>query len=497
MKTKRHGLIAMLVVLMVFVGAEVTYGFNLSLWDPMGKAFNSIEEKVPGLLLRGFVRNRTYYCLDGRTNHEGIAGIPKRWDFTNIFWESEFEWHYKFNSNVELVNILAFQYDAVPDWVVSLPASGNHYARHYRNFREQILRELYLGITQPSWYLRLGKQQVVWGKMEGPLGGQLNKVNPGDFREGQMQDTGDHEWYRIPTWMANFTYYWPDYYLQLLWIPDFEEDRGPYRGTTWQAPTSSGTFPPFFRIRGTDRPSESEFKNHSFGARFNLVKKGWDISFIYLWKWSYTPAFFKRAVTFNPAAPPRTPPFIVDYEYEHKRQHHIGFDVDKAFWFFNREWVFRNETIYNTDNYVSDNTETTFMPGVDGLAKRDNIECAIALEASWFKGELTTTLQPSMTHYFGWKHTDGMWPGKDLAENWYITVLALRKLWYDDRLGTFFTGYWWHHDGAFKSKLEMTWDFSDVLTMAVNYWNYSGNRDDIVGRYRDWDTAGFELMYAF
>jgi len=90
-----------------------------------------------------------------------------------------------------------------------------------------------------------------------------------------------------------------------------------------------------------------------------------------------------------------------------------------------------------------------------------------------------------------------MWPDKSLARNWYITVLALRKLWYDDRLGTFFTGYWWHHDGAFQCKSEVSFEFSDYVKLAVNYWQRMGNSDDIVGRYHNWDTIGVELSYNF
>jgi hypothetical protein len=492
-------------VVLVVVFAETSYSFDISTWNPIGEAFDTVEEKVPGLFFRGFLRNRTYYCTHGRTHSEGARGIPKRWSYNNIFWEAEFEWRYKVQNaeriNVEFVNIWNHQYDAVPDWDTSLALNGNRYTRHYREFWSQNLRELYVNIDAPSCRLRLGKQQVVWGKMEGPLGGYLNKVNPGDMRESSNQDTGDHEWYRIPTWMANITYYVSRASsLQILWIWDFEETRGPFPGTTWQPPTSSGTFPPFFNITGTDKPDQSVFKNHEFMLRYDFFVGGWDMSLVYMYDWSDKPTMFKRGVRLKPGAPPAGPPparFIVDYQYKHTRQNRFGFAVDKGFSFLGHNAVFRNETIYNTNNYVTSIKDETFDPTVNGVTKRDNLESACALEVFWLDGELLTYADTGITRYFGHNGNEGMWPGKKLEETWLISVFLVKKQWYDDRIDTGVWAYMWWHDGAQKYKAQVSYDVSDFINITLLYTAFQGNSDDIIGRYRNYDHVGLELRYSF
>src|SRR5690606_19261592 len=57
------------------------------------------------------------------------------------------------------------------------------------------LRELYLEATAGAFYLRLGKQQIVWGTADGLK--VLDVVNPQRFREFILADFEDS---RIPLW---------------------------------------------------------------------------------------------------------------------------------------------------------------------------------------------------------------------------------------------------------------------------------------------------------
>ena len=60
------------------------------------------------------------------------------------------------------------------------------------------LRELYIDTSHDDWQIRAGKQQVVWGTIDGMK--LLDLVNPTDYTEmaqNQMEDS------RIPVWMLN------------------------------------------------------------------------------------------------------------------------------------------------------------------------------------------------------------------------------------------------------------------------------------------------------
>jgi hypothetical protein len=88
-----------------------------------------------------------------------------------------------------------------------------------------------------------------------------------------------------------------------------------------------------------DKPSSTSLKDHEFAIRFNMVKNGWDTSFIYFYTWDDYPTTFGRgyrinSITGNPE---------VYKELKHTRLHQFGVNVDKGSWFLSRNWVWRME----------------------------------------------------------------------------------------------------------------------------------------------------------
>ncbi|MDQ7083647.1 MAG: hypothetical protein Q9M36_01380 [Sulfurovum sp.] len=91
---------------------------------------------------------------------------------------------------------------------------GYEFHRNYTQY--DALRELYIDTTLGGWDLRLGKQQVVWGKADGVK--FLDIINPTDYREWGQNTMEDS---RIPLWMMvaekdlgnNDS-------LQFVWVPD-------------------------------------------------------------------------------------------------------------------------------------------------------------------------------------------------------------------------------------------------------------------------------------
>ncbi len=80
-------------------------------------------------------------------------------------------------------------------------AVNDYYQDHKGYTQQDFLRELYIDTTageQDNIYLRLGKQQVVWGTADGMK--LLDIINPTDYRE-MAQNSMDES--RIPVWMIN------------------------------------------------------------------------------------------------------------------------------------------------------------------------------------------------------------------------------------------------------------------------------------------------------
>ena len=77
------------------------------------------------------------------------------------------------------------------------------------------IRELYLDMALETMDIRLGKQYITWGVLEGVM--IVDEVNPMDFRELILPDLID---YRIPLWSGKLDYYTDLGSLQLIVIPD-------------------------------------------------------------------------------------------------------------------------------------------------------------------------------------------------------------------------------------------------------------------------------------
>ena len=102
----------------------------------------------------------------------------------------------------------------------------------FPEFNDQLdfIRELYIEGSIPTgeateWFLRVGKQQVVWGRTD--LFRVLDIINPVDFSRQNIYD--ELEDIRIPQWMATAEYRWgatntfEDLNLQFVW--NFDEFR--------------------------------------------------------------------------------------------------------------------------------------------------------------------------------------------------------------------------------------------------------------------------------
>ena len=91
------------------------------------------------------------------------------------------------------------------------------------------LKEAYLDLLGESLDLRLGRQIVRWGLLEGAR--ITDRINPLDFREFLFRDVEDRY---IPLWMARVDYYpaWGD--VQLLLIPDMTFHRPAPAGSEWE-----------------------------------------------------------------------------------------------------------------------------------------------------------------------------------------------------------------------------------------------------------------------
>ena len=143
------------------------------------------------------------------------------------------------------------------------------------------VRELYLDIFTDNMDVRLGKQFVVWGVLEGIR--LTDEINPMDFRELMLPDLLD---YRIPLWTAKVDYYAEESTWQFLWIPELRFHEPAPAGSEWEL---------LQNVPDTTKPDSSKLRNSEFGLRYTKDFLGTEVGLSYLYTWDDFPVVFRSS----------------------------------------------------------------------------------------------------------------------------------------------------------------------------------------------------------
>ncbi len=237
-------------------------------------------------------------CLVALLRASGFAGEESRLSVTG-YWNTEIGSHtaavselmklynslqikasFTYNRQISaFLNIKKF-YDSVYD-ISGRYRKGSH--RTAKNRGNTWLREGFLDVDYKRLFLRLGRQQVVWGSSDGVRA--LDCINPGDSRYAYLDDASE---YRIPLWMARLEIKTDtDAALQLLLIPDYEPNISAEPGDvfvfrpTVLAEERLSALPSFIRIAEKKRTPLNDLQNGSVALRWQHVFGGWEYSINY------------------------------------------------------------------------------------------------------------------------------------------------------------------------------------------------------------------------
>jgi hypothetical protein len=229
------------------------------------------------------------------------------------------------------------------------------------------LRELYVDAQLGNSYLRLGKQQIVWGQADGLK--VLDLVNPQSFREFILDEFEDS---RIPLWSVKWEVPLGEAWnAQLLFIPDQTYHQVPANGAfTPTSPELVPRPPPGVPVTVAEpRVPDRVVADADVGAQLSAYLDGWDVTLNYLYHYYDTPVV---SVVRLPAE--------VRIEIDHRRTHTFGGTLSKAF----GDFTLRAEVGYSTHRYfITDDPvdsdglvqagELSYVVGVDWMGMTDTL----------------------------------------------------------------------------------------------------------------------------
>ena len=152
---------------------------------------------------------------------------------------------------------------------------------------EMGLRQAYVDIYWDSVDLRVGRQQVIWGKGDGVF--ITDVVSPKDLRRFLLPD---FEEIRIGVDAVKLDYYRGSGTLEAVWIPVFAPALGPDEGSVWARS-------PQFPVQPSFDPSSEDvgasLENSDVFAKYSLLSSSFDLEMMAGHAWDDEPALHMSA----------------------------------------------------------------------------------------------------------------------------------------------------------------------------------------------------------
>ncbi|WP_227497534.1 DUF1302 family protein [Marinobacter sp. BSs20148] len=197
------------------------------------------------------------------------------WQKQEIVWRPE--WIARFESGMRLTLLGEGRLDAKDELDPGRPDQPFRAGLTQKSFpgdhADVELREFYLDHYVGDAFVRLGKQQIVWGQADGLR--VLDVLNPLSYREFILPDIENR---RIPLWSALTEIALDNGTAQIVWIPDATVTKSTLPGATYSL------IPDPFAGEGrleVDRPDS--FAKSDFGLKLSTFQQGWDLSLNYLY----------------------------------------------------------------------------------------------------------------------------------------------------------------------------------------------------------------------
>lgn len=154
----------------------------------------------------------------------------------------------------------------------------NPYLYHYFDRELELgLREAYMDMYFNNFDIRVGKQQIIWGKAEGVF--ITDVVAPKDLREFLLPDFDE---IRLGITVLKLNYYFGNSTLEAVWAPVFTPTQMPEGGSIWQPRMD---FPAPVSFDYSQAEMDPALKNSEVYLRFSTMASGFDYELVggYFW----------------------------------------------------------------------------------------------------------------------------------------------------------------------------------------------------------------------
>ena len=335
------------------------------------------------------------------------------------------------------------------------------------------LREIYLDLYFDNFDIRIGKQQIVWGKADGVFITDI--VSPLDLQEFLLPDFDE---IRIGVYAAKVDYYLGNSTFEVIWKPIFAGNKFPGPGSIWYKPPEFPAPPTFDYSKEKINPS---LENSEIYLKYSLSSSAIDFDLMGAYTWDATPSMYiekQFEIDTNTNTPVLKGLLITP-------EHHRLYVAGGSFTSTIKSFVIRGEAAYYNGKYFQ-----TADPTADGaLTQKDYLHYVVGLD--YGVGHLKLSVQFIQKYIMDYNDFID-------EEEFGNTMTFLAR--YDAMRETLhfeLFSYVGLNYGDALIRPKVTYDFSDSFSILLGSNIFVGDERGMFGRYDDNSMLYTKIKYNF
>ncbi len=334
------------------------------------------------------------------------------------------------------------------------------------------MREIYLDFYFNSIDLRIGKQQVVWGKADGVFITDI--VSPLNLSEFLLPDFDE---IRVGVYAAKFDYYFGSSTIEAIWKPTYAGNQLPSSGSIWFKPPE---MPAPATFDYSKDKIDANFENSEIYLKYSLSSSAIDFDVMGAYVWDQTASMHvDKEYGLNSFGNPTLTGLLITPE------HHRLYVAGCSFTSTIKSFVLRGEAAYYNGKYFQ-----SADPLVEGaLTQKNYLHYVVGLDYGVGNLKLSTQfIQKYIMNY------------EDLIDEDELqnTMTFLAR--YDamrETLHLELFSYVGLNYGDALIRPKVTYDFSDSFSILLGSNIFVGDNRGIFGRYNDNSMIYTKIKYNF
>ncbi len=334
------------------------------------------------------------------------------------------------------------------------------------------LREIYLDLYFNSIDIRIGKQQVVWGKADGVFITDI--VSPLNLTEFLLPDFDE---IRVGVYAAKFDYYFGNSTIEAIWKPIYAGNELPPQGSIWFKPPAFPA-PPTFDY--SKEKINATLENSEIYLKYSLSTSAIDFDLMGAYVWDQNPSMHvEKEFELDSQGNPVLTGLIITPE------HHRLYVSGGSFTSTIKSFVLRGEAAYYNGKYFQ-----TADPRAEGaLTQKNYLHYVIGLDYGIGSLKLSTQfIQKYIIDYNDFIDEDEFQNTMTflarydaMRETLHIELFSYVGLNYGDAL----------------IRPTIIYDFSDSFSIKLGSNIFVGDERGMFGRYNDNSMLYAKIKYNF